>query len=769
MQQQAPVKKKKKIKVPKVVNGVETMVEIEVDDDAGPGWGPNDKHTLLNHRLTRVDAPLKVSGAALYTYDVRPAGMLYGRVLRSPHAHARVLRVDASEARRMPGVRAIVGATDEQVIKGSNKATEEADKKNPTDLGKAAPARRERIVRFAGEPVAAVAADTPEIAEDAIRAIKVEYEVLRHVVRAEDAIKEDAPKVYPEGNLEPKDKRGDASKVDEELAKADVVVEAEYHTPIIHHACLETHGNTVDFRGGETATVYASTQGTFTIPGDAAKELGLPESSVTAIVEHMGGGFGSKFGIGIEGMFACQLSKQAKAPVRLMLTRKDEFLLGGNRSGSWQKFKAGASKDGTLVALRAMQYQLGGLGDGSQAGQPYIYSVASTYRERIAIHTNEDSSRAMRAPGHPQASFAIESLMDELAHKLGMDPLEFRKKNLKDPVYHRQLDRGAREIGWERRNRTAGAGPGPLKRGIGCAVGTWGGGGGPQCKVEVTVARDASVVVAVGTQDLGTGTRTYTRAIVAEELGLQQKDVVEKIGNSKLGAANSSGGSTTVASLAPAVKDAAYKARIAVAEKLVPLLGNVKPEEVSFADGKVSGGGKSLTWKQACAALPSAGISAHGEWRSNLADKGVHGACFALVEVDVETGHVRPIKMVHVQDIGLPLNRLAAESQINGGMIQSLGMALWEGRVMDAVLGLQLNPGFGDYKLPGSLEIPELVPLIDDEDKREAVIGVGEPAIIPALGAVVNAVFNACGVRVRELPITPDKILMGLMNERRSA
>ena len=762
MQQQAPAKKKK-VRVPKVVNGVETMVEIEVDDEGGPAWGPNDKHTLLNHRLTRVDAPVKVSGAALYTHDRRLPGMLYGRVVRSPHAHARVVRVDASDARKIPGVRAVVGATDEEVAAGSKRAAEEAAKKNRTEAGGDEAAGAGKLVLFAGQPVAAVAADTPEIAEDAVRAIRVEYEVLPHAVRAEDALKEGAPKVLPdEPNVKERDKRGDEAKVAEALKQSDTVVEAEYRTPILHHSCLETHGNVVEYRGGDAATVYASTQGTFTIPGDAADALGLKESAVTAIVEHMGGGFGSKFGIGIEGMLACQLSKQAKAPVHLMLTRKDEFLLAGNRSGSWQKFKAGASRDGKLVALRATQYQLGGLGDGSQAGQPYIYTAANFYRERMSVHTHEDASRAMRAPGHPQASFAVESLMDELAYKIGIDPVEFRKKNLKDTVYHRQLDRGAREIGWERRNRTPGGGAGPLKRGMGCAVGTWGGGGNRECKVSVTVARDGSVVVAVGSQDLGTGTRTFTRAIVAEELGLRIGDVVERIGDSRLGAANSSGGSTTSASLSPSVKDAATNARLAVAEKVAPLLGGAKPEEVTFANGVVTGGGKSLTWKQACAALPSAGVTAHGEWKANLQASGVHGVCFAEVEVDTETGHVRALKMVHVQDVGLPLNRLAVESQINGGMIQSLGMALYEGRVMDAQLGIQLNPGFGDYKLPGSLEIPELVPLIDDEDTREAVIGVGEAAIIPSVGALANAVFNACGVRVRELPITPDKILLGL-------
>lgn len=739
MQQQQPQpspspKPKKKIRVPRVVNGVEQMVEIEVDADAGPGWGPNDKHKLLNQRLTRVDGPLKATGVAKYTYDQRLPGMLYARVLRSPHAHARVTKLDTDAAEKIPGVKAII----------------------PAPLTE---------VRFAGAPVAAVAATTPEIAEDAIRAIKVTYEVLPHVVHAHLAIRPDAPKVVAdENNLAEKAKNGDLQKAEAAFATADAIVEGEYITSRIHHTCLETHGMVVDYRGGDSATIYASTQGTFTIHEDAAKELGLASNAVTTTVEHMGGGFGSKFGLGLEGMLACRLSKQTKAPVKLMFTRYDEFVMAGNRSGSWQKMKAGVKNDGTIVALNARQYRLGGIGQGSQAGQPYIYRMGDTYREIYALHTNEDSSIAMRAPGHPQASFAVETLVDELAYKIKMDPVEFRKKNLRDEVYHRQLDRGAREIGWSKRNPVAGGNAGPLKRGMGCAVGTWGGGGNNQCKVDVTIARDGSVLVAVGTQDLGTGTRTYTRAIVAEELGLGIKDVKERIGNSKLGAANPSGGSTTAPSLSPSVKDAAIKARMLMAERVAPLLGNPKPEEVVFADATVSANSKTLSWQQAVAALPAAGITSHGEWRADLQARGIHGVCFAEVEVDVETGHVKPIKMVHIQDGGLPLNRLTMESQINGGMIQSLGMALWEGRVMDAQLGMQLNPGFGDYKLPGCLEMPELVPLIDDEDKREAVIGIAEGCIIPAVGALANAVFNSTGVRVRELPITPDKILMGLMN-----
>ena len=280
MQEQA--KKKKKIKVTRTIDGVEREVEIEVDDTGvAATWGPNDKHTLLNKRLPRVDAPLKVTGTAEYSYDKRLPGMLHGRIVRSPHARARVTKFDPSPALRIPGVKTVVEAR--------------------------APKEQVKEIRYQGEPVAAVAATTPEIAADAVRAILVEYEVLPHVVKAEQAVKDDAPKVFPEGNIEPKATQGDAKRVAALLEKCDAVVEADYKTPIIHHACLETHGMVIDYRGGDSATVYASTQGTFTIPADSAQELGLPQSAVTSVVEHMGGGFGSKFGIGVEGKLGFQL------------------------------------------------------------------------------------------------------------------------------------------------------------------------------------------------------------------------------------------------------------------------------------------------------------------------------------------------------------------------------------------------------------------------------------------------------------------------------
>ena len=355
--------------------------------------------------------------------------------------------------------------------------------------------------------------------------------------------------------------------------------------------------------------------------------------------------------------------------------------------------------------------------------------------------------------------------MDELAYKIGIDPVEFRIKNLPaDDPHIRQLRRGAKEIGWERRNATAGATAGVLKRGFGCGCGIWGGGGRPQCVVEIHVGRGGAVTVSCGSQDLGTGTRTYMVAIVAEELGLEMGDVHEKIGDTRLTDANFSGGSSTAPSLSPAVKDAAVNAKGAIAAIVAPLLG-AGPEDLVFSDRKISANGKSLEWSQACAALPAAGISVRGTFRAGLSSVGTHGAAFAEVEVDTETGHVRVVRILDVQDCGLPLNRLAVESQINGGMVQGIGMALLEGRVMDSNLGVMVNSSFMDYKIAGCLEVPEeMLPLIDDDDPRQMVVGVGEPPSIPPAAAIANAIFNACGVRVRQLPITPDKIIMGLSN-----
>ncbi|MFN0009095.1 MAG: xanthine dehydrogenase family protein molybdopterin-binding subunit [Planctomycetota bacterium] len=732
--QDAPKPRKKKIKTTKVVNGIEQEVEIEVDDVEGVAWRSKSELALLNHDLPRVDGPLKVSGRARYTHDVRLPGMVWARVLTCPIPSADVT-LDLEPARKVAGVEAVIALV-------------------------------EKRAAFLGQPVAAVAARTAELAEDGIRAIVAQFTPRPWAVDRAQAVADNAPKVTKDGNLGKVNTAGEEGEAESALASAEAKVEATYTLPVQHHACLETHGVVVDYRGGDEATVYASTQDTFSISEEAAEHLGLKTSDVTTIVEHMGGGFGGKFGLGIEGKAACLLAKQLGRPVHLMFTRADEFGAGGNRSGSRQVLRGGASKDGRFVALVGDVEKYGGVGGGSFPGRgPYIYSVEKSCLRVRSVFTHTDSARAMRAPGHPQASFGIESLVDELAYAIGMDPLEFRKKNLKDKVYARQLDAVAREIGWaDHPNKTAAATLADgIGVGIGFAVATWGGGGRPGNEVTVKIERDGSVTASVGSQDLGTGTRTYVAAIVAEELGLPLEAVTARIGDSRLGQATGSGGSTTTASLAPAVMDAARKARLAFAERLSKSM-NVPAEHLRFAGERVADERdpkKVLSWRQACGSLGADGLSARGEFVAALAANGAHGAQAAKVRVDALTGRVEVLAMAAIQDCGLPLNRAALKSQLQGGMIQALSYGLLEERVIDPVGGWSLSSGFEEYRLAHAFEIPEMTALIDDEDTR-GVIGMAEPAIIPGHSAIANAVYNACGARVRDLPLTPDKVLAAL-------
>ncbi len=700
----------------------------------GPAWGPREDHTVLHHDTPRSSAAEKVTGRAIYSHDRRVEGMLYGRLVCIPVACADV-EVDLAPALAMPGVVAAVQL-------------------------------REGATRYIGQAVAAVAAETPELADDAARAVGLEYEELPWAVTPEQALEPGAPGVRKGGNLGRVRDRGDADETEEALAASDFTLEAEYHVPVQHHMCFETHGVVCDYRGGDTAVVYASTQVAFGIPGSAASALDLEAKDVQCIVQHMGGGFGSKFSLDTPGRAACLLAKQAGRPVHLLNDRTQEFQTGGNRSGSIQRVRAGVTEDGELAALRIEIQKLGGVGGGAGGPKPYHYKPRASYFEEGSLHTHTDSSRAMRAPGHPQAAFVTESVMDELAYGVGADLLEFRKRNLHNEVWSRQLERVAEEIGWfDHPNRTApGRGDGWSAEGIGFAISAWGGGGRSGGEASVRIGRDGSVTTSIGVQDLGTGVRTLVAMITAEELGLQASEVVPLIGDTKLPPGVGSGGSVTTGSISPPVKVASWKAREAFAEHLAPLL-DCPPERVSFAAGKVFDSEepeRGLLWKEACGSLPAEGLSGYGEWQADLQGSGAHGAQAARVRVDLMTGRVQVLKMVCCQDSGLVLNPLTWRSQVNGAMIQGLGQALLEERVVDSALGISLNAQMQDYKIPGTLEIPELVALIDEQDTREFPIGVGEPPAIPGPAAIANAVHNACGARIRSLPITPDKVLDAL-------
>ena len=702
-------------------------------------WGEASESRLIGKRIPRLSGRDKVTGKAKYTFDINRPGILYGRILRSEVAHANVVGVDLSEAEALPGVKAVI-----QIV----------------EVGKK--------IRYQGQEIAAVAAETDDIAKDAVRLIRVDLEELPHVVTEEDAMAENAPQIrddWAANQSEPNVREeGD---LEGGFAQAAVEVEATYHAPVQTHVCLETHGHVAEWEDEQNLTVWASTQGVFGVRNDLAGSFNLPANQVRVITEHMGGGFGSKFGPGVEGRTAADLARITGRAVKLMLTRKAEHLVAGNRPSMTQHVRAAATGDGRLIAYDMKGHGTGGISSGAGFQAPYVYHVPNLRTERVNVAVNVGNQRAMRAPGHPQGAFAMDSLMDELAEKLGMNPLEFRRINDPNETRQAQYTLGAQEIGWHRRNNVPGSGEGVKKRGMGVGSGQWGGGGGRGTQARVTINSDGTVEAVTGTQDIGTGIRTAIAMIVAEEFGLAPTDIMVKVGDSGPGLpSGGSGGSQTTASVAPVIKTAAAAAKQKLFERIAPQL-NAPVGDLRVGNRTiyvVSDRTKTIKWELATGQLGMETISEGGEWDEELRQGGVAGTQFAEVEVDTETGEVRAIKIVAVQDCGLAINRLTTESQINGGVIMGLGQALLEERFMDAVTGRMLNANLEDYKVPGTFEIPEIKSIVFDTHRK--VTGVGEPPCIPTPGAIANAVYNAIGVRIRELPITPDKILTALAEKK---
>ena len=734
--------------------------DVEIAAGDPPPWDPSEKFSLLGKRVPRLDGKAKATGAARYSMDVRPSGMLYGKILRSPHAAAVVRAIDLSAAQKLPGVRAA--------------------------LAIAQPGEK---LRFAGQEVAAIAADTPERTLDAIAAIRVSYEAAPFVVRLEEAKKETAPLVF-EGKVETKTSAGDApgarkplprkgnvqgprlsekGNLEEGFAKADVIVEGTYETQVQTHTALETHGLVAKWEGDEL-TVWASTQGIFSVREELAEVLSLPQSKVRVITEYMGGGFGAKFGARVEGVTAAKLAKLANAPVQLFLDRKEEHLAAGNRPSSVQWIRAGATKEGKLTALHLVAHGTGGTNGGTGTSGPLknIYACENVKTEEYDVFTNAGPSAAFRAPGHPQGSFALEATMDELARKLGMDPLELRMKNDPSEVRREEFRIGAERIGWKDRDaRRNIAGSTALRRGVGLGAAVWYNTGGTGPKATVRIHRDGSAEVEHGLQDLGTGSRTMVGIVAAEELGLPLAKVSVAIGDTRMPYGPASGGSTTTPSSAPTVRAAAYQAKRKVARVAAKSWG-VPEEEVEYSEGAFSVRGdanRRLAWKHACAKLPEEGVSASADRAENHADawkRFTAGAQFAEVEVDTETGRVTVKRVVAVHDCGLVVNALTTESQIQGGVIQGVSYALYENRVLDRATGIMVNPNVEQYKIVGAKDVPEietiLVPVWDGVNNTHSV-GIGEPATVPTAGAIANAVSHAVGARIRSLPITPEVVL----------
>jgi len=707
-------------------------------------WPQNPR--LINTRIPRLDGMAKASGRAKYPSDIQPEGMLYGVMLYSPHANATITSIDTKAAEKMPGVKAVVVIT-------------EAGKK----------------VQYQGDDIAAVAAETEEQARDAARAIKVEYQILPHVVTEAQSMAAGAPEIVKGGNTR-KARAITRGKPDEAMKTADVTIEATYALPVITHVCLETHGLTAKWEGQDKLVAWASTQSVRTVAGELAQSFEIPTANVTVLTEVMGGGFGSKFGADIWGKTAAQLSQKAGGrPVRMFLDRVHEHLAAGNRPSATGHVQLGATKDGKLVAMIAETHGTGGLQGGSQFPLPYIYDVPNSTRTHADVFVNGGRLRAMRAPGHPQGCAIMEAAMDDLADKLGIDPLEFRLKNLPSgqtpdlkPVYEAEVKMGAELIGWKENRKPRGQnGKGPIKRGLGMALHTWAGRGVDGNQVSCTINPDGSVELKSATQDIGTGARTVLAIIAAEVLGLQPTDIYSNIGNSTFPPGQGSGGSTTTPSMSPPTYQAAIKARDALFAKLAPGL-KVAPDDLSLADGKLLVKGEvKMSWKDACRKLGMMPISVIGEFDQSLASSGVGGCQFADVSVDTETGVVKLNKIVAIQDTGQVIDKLTWESQVYGGIIGGLNYGLFEERVMDPTTGVMLNPDMELYKLAGASDIPEIIVRCyePDDQKRRGVIGVGEPPTVSTAAAIANAVTNAIGVRVAEWPMSPRNVLNALASK----
>jgi xanthine dehydrogenase YagR molybdenum-binding subunit len=434
-----------------------------------------------------------------------------------------------------------------------------------------------------------------------------------------------------------------------------------------------------------------------------------------------------------------------------MLTRFDQSLAVGNRPSSFQRIRLGADNEGKLVAFEMDAFGTAGIGAGSASAgggggagfpAPYIYTVPAIRVKQAHVAVNAGEGRAFRAPGNPVASFGMESIMDELAVKLKMDPVELRVKNDPSKTRQREYAIGAERFGWKQKYRTPGTSPGPLKVGVGCAGATWGG-GGRDSKADVQINPDGSVEVHCGTQDLGTGTRTLVAIVAAEVFGLKPEQITVKIGDTRFPPSGASGGSTTAASVCPAIMDTCANALQDLQQK------------TGIADAR------GANWPGACKKLGVNPLTAHGQWQEGLSSRGVGGVQFAEVEVDTETGFVKVRKILCVQDCGLVVDKLTCETQIHGGIIMGMGYALYEERLMDSASGVVLNSNFETYKLPGIADIPEIEVILMDMPER-GVIGVGEPCTIPTASAIANAVANALGVRVSSLPITPARVLAAL-------
>jgi CO/xanthine dehydrogenase Mo-binding subunit len=726
------------IRTEKEVEGRYEEVWLVVDEDALEQW-PSGPRDIVGRDAARVDGLERATGQAVYTADLQLPGMLHTAVLRSPFPRTRVTTLDRDAALASPGVHAVLLPGEIEQL------TDEPS--------------------YQGEAIAAVCADTYAQARAGVRALAAGFDVLEPLLDPDEAVARGS--LLGEARVR---ERGDYERG---LAEAEVVVEAEFRTAVVMHSSMETHQAVVQWVSGGVE-VHISTQYIWGIRDAVAQGLGLPGDKVRVICHYMGGGFGSKNGPDDYTFIAAELAKRTGRPVKCALTRREENTAAGNRNATIQRLTIGAKSDGTLTALggdfvNAVGW--GGWSSGTEGPMQMLYACPNVKTTTWGAKLNLPPMKAFRAPGFVEGTFGLEALLDELAAKLDLDPLELRRRNHTDhdladdrPYSSKNLLECYRraEPHWERRHDVRARSTETVKRGVGMASQIWYGGGGPPSYAWVRVGSDGRATVVTAMQDIGTGTKTAMAQIAAEELGIPLEHVTVSIGDSARGPyAAISAGSSTTPSMGPAVRAAAADARRQIDE---------------IAEQKGTPG---APLEEVVALLEDAQILGKGARGPNPTGMQVltFGVQVAEVAVDVETGEVWVDRIAAIHDVGRVINPLGASSQIEGGIIQGIGHTLSEERLVDPKTGRILTTTLDAYKLPTIADVPEIVSeLIDEPDPHLTNLGskgLGEPPIIPVAAAIANAIRDATGADVRSLPISREEMLRALreaeQKERRGA
>lgn len=740
--------------------------------------------TVIGSRGPVIDAVERVTGQAKYTADLELPGMLVARVLRTSHAHARIVSIDTSRAEALQGVRAVITYRDAPKVPIWGNRTYVLNDR----------------VRFAGEAVAAVAAVDEDTAEKAVRLIDVKYEVLPFVLDPEEAMKPGAPQLFTDGNLEGQPRvltRGD---VERGFAECDRVIERVYHCPTMWSGSMEPRAAIAQWEGNKL-TLWASTQAPCRVQTNLTGQFNLPDSQVRVIATYVGGGFGTKSAAHVDETIAALLARKARRPVKLQYSREEEILDSNTRFETRVYVKIGVTRDMTLHAMDVKAYinqgayhvRLGGLGNQAT----HIYKIPHLRTVQYRVHTNIPNTGPTRGVGDPQETFAIDSALDEIANEMGWNPAEFRLKNVKrngDPIARggagtedgrlitqvtdRCIEEGAARIGWARRNAVPGGGQtGPKARGLGVAVTERGNGGG-LAGASVTVNLDGSVVVFYASTDIGTGSRTTLSMIAAETLGVTLASVRAVAGDTEVAPYDGgSYGNRTLYSTGRAVAAGARDCLDQILGTAGPML-KAAAGDLELRDGVVrvkSDASRSLPLRDL---MQRRGRSVVGDGSvvQSQAEMNVEraaGAHFVEVEVDRETGKIRILRYVSAHDVGQPINVTVVENQIEGGTIQGLALTQGEELRFDPRNGRCLNASFLDLKPPTMLDFdprviePIVVSNIGEQGPYGAK-GLGENPCHPGMAAVANAVYNASGIRLRRVPFTRADVLRALAEQRPS-